>query len=89
VTVIRSIADMALEGKYMNHCVYKNEYYKKKNSLILSARDMSGNRLETVEISLRNWCVIQSRGISNNPTQYHDEIVRLVNENMYQFKKVA
>ena len=89
VTVIRSIADMALEGKYMNHCVYKNEYYKKKNSLILSARDMSGNRLETVEISLRNWCVLQSRGISNNPTQYHDEIVRLVNENMYQFKKAV
>lgn len=89
VTVIRSIADMALEGKYMNHCVYKNEYYKKKNSLILSARDMSGNRLETIEVSLRTWQVLQSRGVCNNPTKYHDEIIRLVNENMYQLKKVA
>lgn len=89
VTVICSVKEMAMEGAAMHHCVYANAYYKKENSLILSAKDSRGMRLETIEVSLRTWQVLQSRGVCNNPTKYHDEIVRLVNENMYQLKKVA
>lgn len=89
VTVICSVKEMAMEGAAMHHCVYANAYYKKENSLILSARDSRGMRLETIEVSLRTWQVLQSRGVCNNPTEYHDEIIRLVEENMYQLKKVA
>lgn len=89
VTVICSVKEMAMEGAATHHCVYANAYYKKKNSLILSARDRRGLRLETIEVSLRTWQVLQSRGVCNNPTEYHDEIIRLVEENMYQLKKVA
>lgn len=89
ITVICSVKEMAMEGEMMHHCVFANAYYKKADSLILSARDSRGLRLETVEVSLRTWQVLQSRGVCNNPTKYHDEIIRLVNENMYQFKKVA
>lgn len=89
VTVICSVRDMALEGAAMHHCVYANGYYKKEGSLILSARDIDGKRLETVEVSLRTWQVVQSRGVCNQPTEFHDEIVRLVEKNMYQLKQVA
>ena len=39
ISVITSVADMYAEGEAMHHCVYTNGYYKKPDSLILSARD--------------------------------------------------
>lgn len=86
VTVIQSVADMAEEGKTMHHCVYDMEYFKKKNSLILSARDMDGKRIETVELSIKTFKVIQSRGVCNSATPYHNEIIELVNNNIKLFK---
>lgn len=89
VTVIRSVAEMAEEGTMMHHCVYENEYWNVKkhpHSLILSARDRDGNRLETVEVSMKTWSIVQSRGLLNNPSERHDEIVALVNENMNKLK---
>lgn len=85
--VISSVQEMAEEGKHMHHCVYDREYYKKPDSLILSARDRGGNRLETVEVSLRTFTVVQSRGLQNNPTTAHAEIVRLIEENMNLIRK--
>ncbi len=71
----------------MHHCVYDREYYKKPESLILSARDRGGNQLETVEVSLRTFTVVQSRGLQNHPTTAHAEIVRLVEDNMNLIRK--
>ena len=82
VSVITSVADIAEEGIKMHHCVYDMEYYKKPNSLILSARDMHGNRIETVEVSLTTFKVVQSKGVFNSKTPYHDQIIELVNKNM-------
>ena len=89
VTVIRSVAEMAEEGTMMHHCVFANEYWNVKkhpHSLILSARDREGNRLETVEVSMKTWSIVQSRGLLNNPSERHDEIVALVNRNMDKLK---
>ena len=44
-----------------------------------------GNRIETVEFSLSQGKVIQSRGLCNSNTEYHDRIVGLVNANAYRF----
>ena len=38
--------------------------------------------METVEVSLSRLQVVQSRGACNRNTEYHDRIVRLVNDNM-------
>lgn len=86
VTVIQSVADMAEEGKAMHHCVFDMEYFKKKSSLILSARDTDGKRIETIELSLKTLKVVQSRGVCNSTTPYHDEIIALVNQNINLFK---
>lgn len=82
ISVISSVAEMAEEGEKMHHCVYSCGYYKKKESLILSARDMKGNRIETVEVDLKTFKVVQSRGVCNTNTSMHNEIIELVNQNM-------
>lgn len=89
VTVIQSVAEMAEEGTKMHHCVFANEYWNVKkhpDSLILSAKDRQGNRLETVEVNMKTWSIVQSRGLLNDPSERHDEIIELVKENMYKLK---
>ena len=38
VKVLESVQEYLEEGKALHHCVFTNEYYLKKQSLILSAR---------------------------------------------------
>ena len=68
------------EGVSMHHCVFSNAYYLKEDSLILSAT-IEGKRIETIEVSLRTLEVVQSRGVCNKNTEYHEQIVNLVNSN--------
>ena len=92
VMVISSVREMAEEGTAMHHCVYFNRYYDHKShpdSLILSARDKNGRRLETVEVNVKTWQVIQSRGVGNLPTPFHDQIVDIVRQNIHLFKKAV
>lgn len=80
IRVLDSVMEFAEEGTAMHHCVFTNAYYLKENSLILSAT-IDGKRIETVEISLKTMEVMQSRGICNKNTEYHDRIIKLVNKN--------
>lgn len=85
VSVLDSLEAYQAEGEKMKHCVFKCEYYAKTDSVILSAHDRQGNRIETVEFSLSQGKVIQSRGVCNSNTEYHDRIVKLVNDNAHRF----
>lgn len=87
VTVIQSVQEMEHEGTAMHHCVYINEYYKKPHSLILSAKDKQGRRIETVEVNTKTFQVVQSRGACNQNTPYHNEIINLVNANMNKIRQ--
>ncbi len=66
--------------------MWANRYYLKENSLILTAT-IGGKRIETVEVDLKRLCVVQSRGVCNSNTEYHDRIVNLVNSNMNLIKQ--
>lgn len=79
VRVLESVKEIILEGKLMHHCV--GSYHTKTDSLILSAC-IDGKKIETIEVSLSQLRVIQSRGICNKNTQYHDRIINLVNQNI-------
>lgn len=81
VKVLDSIEAYMEEGKAMHHCVFSNEYYLKPDSLILSA-SIDGKRIETVEVSLKTFKVVQSRGVCNSNTEYHDKIVNIVNREL-------
>lgn len=89
ISVINSVAEMQEEGTAMHHCVFAAGYYKKPDSLILSARDANGQRLETVEVSLKTYQVVQSRARFNRTTPQHDRIVRLVEQNMGKIKETV
>lgn len=77
VRVLESVQEYFEEGKELHHCVFTNEYYLKEHSLILSAR-IGGKRIETIEVSLETMEVIQCRGLLNKNTEYHEQILRLV-----------
>lgn len=80
VRTLESVQDYLTEGTELHHCVFSNDYYLKEDSLILSAT-IEGRRIETIEVSLDSFQVVQSRGLCNQNTPYHDQIVSLVNAN--------
>lgn len=67
------------EGKAMHHCV--GGYYNRTASLILSAT-IAGQRIETIEVNLNNYTLVQSRGLQNKSTKYHDRIVEMMEANL-------
>ena len=85
INVIETIKDFLEEGCIHKHCVFTNEYYKKENSLILSAK-VNGIHTETIQISLENLEVLQSRGIGNKATKYNKQIISLVSKNLHHIK---
>jgi len=86
VRVLESVDEVMWEGDAMHHCVFTNEYHLKPDSLILSAC-IGDRRLETIELSLSKLMVLQSRGVSNKNTEYHDRIINLVKNNMPLIQK--
>lgn len=81
IKMLESVQEFIKEGDIMHHCVFTNQYYLKSNSLILSAR-IKNKPIETIEVDLKKLDIIQSRGICNNNTKYHDRIIKLVKKNM-------
>lgn len=86
VRILDSINDFYEEGKTHRHCVFTNEYFLKPDTLVFSAQ-IGGKRAETVEFSLVSWQVIQARGICNQNTEFHDQIISLVNRNAHLIRK--
>jgi hypothetical protein len=86
VRVLENVEEIMQEGDIMHHCVFANDYHLRPDSLILSAC-IEGKRIETVEISLSQLKVIQSRGMCNNITRYHKRIINLVEKNISLIQK--
>ena len=81
VHVLESVQEHLEEGTAMHHCVYDAHYYSKPQSLIFSATK-DGERIETIEVSLETMKVVQSRGVCNKNTEYHEQILALMQKNM-------
>ncbi len=89
INVLPTVTEILEEGNAMHHCVFTMKYYNRPDSLILSARDSKGNRIETVELSLKTFKVLQSRGVCNQLSPHHNRIVSLVESNASLFRKAA
>ena len=83
--MLNSLEAYKEKGEKLHHCVFQCEYYAKTDTVILSAHDRKGNRIETVEFSLTQGKVVQNRGVCSSNTEYHDRIVELVNANAQRF----
>lgn len=88
VVVIDSINEMMKEGDTLDHCVFTNRYFAKDDSLIMSAR-IEDKPVETIELLLSKLQVVQCRGKMNFDSEYHDQILTLVNSNLRKIAKVA
>ena len=81
IQIIPTAMGIKEEGIAMHHCV--GGYYNCPNSLILSAK-IDGKRIETIEVSLDDYRLVQSRGLQNKATKYHKRIVKLMRDNMQE-----
>lgn len=84
--VLSSVEEYWAEANEMRHCVFRNKYYDKANSIILSCTDNVGNRLETIEVDTQELLVLQSQGKHNSMSNRHSEIVSAMRDNMWRFK---
>jgi hypothetical protein len=89
IKVLSSVQEFINEGKALRHCIYTNEYFEKKNSLILSAR-IDDKPIETIELSLSQMKIVQARGLQNKATKYNKEIKQLITQNLIpQIQKIT
>lgn len=86
IVAFKDLAEIRHEGNVLHHCVFKNEYYKKKNSLLLSAR-INGNPIATIELYLDRLIISQIRGLKNSTPIEYEEIKKLVEKNVIPFVK--
>lgn len=87
IRLLQSVKEFEEEGDELNHCVFVNEYYLKKHSLIFSAK-IDGKRVETIEMIIPEMVIEQSRGFKNLPTQHNERIRKLINKNIPEIRKV-
>lgn len=86
IKVLESIDEYYTEGKVQNICVFGAGYYKKADTLILSAR-IGNEIIETVEVDLRTLKVVQCHGKNNQDSMYHNRIINLVNNSAKLIKE--
>lgn len=79
---LKSVSEFIQEGDELHHCVFTNEYFNREDTLILSAK-ISGQRVETIQFDLKNMDVVQSRGLFNKNTLYHEKILKIVDQNKH------
>lgn len=68
---------------------YDDENPRHPDSLILSAKTTEGERLETIEVSLDDYSIVQSRAVRNGCTPQHQDILRLMNDHMDEIRRAA
>ncbi len=87
INMIESIEKLMDIGDRLHHCIFVNEYHKRKGSLLLYA-SIDDKPIETIEVSLYSYEVLQSRGLLNKPTKYSQDVIKLVNKNLPLIEKI-
>lgn len=85
ITVLENVAEFLEEGDSLKHCVFTNEYFKKSDSLLFSAR-IDNTPVETIEVSLSKMEINQCRGMKNKKSLHHKIIMDLMHKNLYQIR---
>ena len=84
--VLESVEEYRRVAESQHICLFSAEYDRRENSLIFSAR-IKEKIIETIEVDLKTLRVVQSRGVCNKNTEYHDRIIRLINANTHLIKE--
>ena len=86
VKVLESVEEYRQEAESQHICLFSAAYDQREDSLIFSAR-IDGRIIETIEVDLKTLKVVQSRGVCNQNTEYHDRIINLINANTHLIKE--
>lgn len=81
VHTLNSVAEYYDEGSRQHICVGSAGYYLKENSLVFTAK-IKGQTIATIEISLKDYSIIQCRAFANKVCQYQDRIARIISDNI-------
>ena len=85
---LKTVREVYDEGDMMHHCVYACGYYKLPDVLLMSAQ-INGKHLETIEFNVESMSIVQCRGLQNRCTEYHQEIIDLLNDNREQIARLS
>jgi hypothetical protein len=86
INVIDNVWKVYEEGINMKHCVFTNNYHKIKDIILLSAK-VNSMPVETIAYSLLEHKVDQSRGKHNQITEYHNDIINIIESNKHLLLK--
>ena len=75
-----SVADYYEEGTRQHICVGSAGYYLKADTLVFTAT-MGGKTIATVEISLKDYSIVQCRAFANKVCEYTEQIAGIINAN--------
>ena len=75
-----SVAEYYDEGTRQHICVGSSGYYLKEDTLVFTAT-MGGRTIATVEISLKDFSIIQCRAFANGVCEYAEQIAGIINAN--------
>lgn len=75
-----SVAEYYDEGTKQHICVGSSGYYLKPETLVFTAT-MDGKTIATVEISLKDYSIIQCRAFANGICEYAEQIADIINAN--------
>ena len=81
VHTLNSVAEYYDEGSRQHICVGSAGYYLKENSLVFTAK-IKGQTIATIEISLKDYSIIQCRAFANKVCQYQDRIAKIISDNI-------
>ncbi len=81
----RTVKQVQRESWILKHCAFESNYYSKIDSLLLSAK-IDKKPVETIQVCLRTYKVLQTRGWDNEPTIHSRIIIKLVNNSMNEIK---
>ena len=78
---LQTVDEFREEGKAMHHCVGSGaNYWRKADTLILSAKDGEGNRLATIEYNTARHDIVQCRAACNQVPARDAEIRQLITD---------
>ena len=75
-----SIAEYYEQGEREHICVGTARYYLKADTLVFTAT-MKGKTIATVEISLKDFSILQCRAFANDVCKYTEQIACIINAN--------
>lgn len=90
VVCISSVKEVFFEAKTLHHCMFTHAYYRKEGSLLMSARsNETGDPIESLEISLRDFKILQCRGDHNCDSPLHNQIMSVVESHLSDIRAIA